>query len=194
MIFIAVITAAFIIVWAIAQAVQAGKNSDLDKLCAEKTDTWYKELDKLYPASICGRPFPDVATTSCGVKVLTAPLCATSNDLQGCSDADKKAVYNNTEPAQVWKDLARYMEREHKCSGFCGRRCSIYLYSDCNNKDMQDQTCDAILYNIIKKNAADVGGVSGAGALTGCFVIFALIMLCCDKNFGEEDGKEKNKA
>lgn len=59
-----ILTAAFIIVWGVAQWVQSKllafnlvdvKTSDVDKACTEAKEEWVKQFQKMYPTSICPR-------------------------------------------------------------------------------------------------------------------------------------------
>jgi len=61
----------------------------------------------------------------------------------------------------------------------------MYLYSDCNIMDFKDKSCDAALFDVIKKNSVTIGAISGVCALVGVFVIMALLCLCYNQEFGK---------
>eukprot|EP01022_Parablepharisma_sp_SALTPOND_P029175 TRINITY_DN72727_c1_g1_i1.p3 TRINITY_DN72727_c1_g1~~TRINITY_DN72727_c1_g1_i1.p3 ORF type:complete len:207 (-),score=16.28 TRINITY_DN72727_c1_g1_i1:101-721(-) len=176
------------------------KKEDMDKMCdKEDPSEWVKEFAKVYPLqSICSS-FPTIKATECSP---LANYCKDSKNLQGCSEADKAVLYPAGVPPQVYIDLAKYLETEHKCTGYCGFKCPHYLYSDCHKKDMEADTCDKVIVDLIKstldtyqcliENAATIGSISGVCALAGCFIIMSLFCLCYHKEFNKQK-KGKNE-
>ncbi len=167
------------------------KQDDVDEMC-KKTDTseWIKKFQNVYPESFCS-PIPSVRVTSC---MPMPQYCGSAKNLQDCAESDKSSIFPSGVPLKAFFDLAKYLETEYKCTGICDRRCSKYLYSDCSRTDMEAETCDRKLIDVIKKNAATIGGISGVCALIGCFLIMSLICLCYNKQFGQNPEAQKVPA
>ena len=188
-----VLTAAFVIVWAVAQAVQSVKQTDIDTMCTSADPSpWVKECAKIYPASLCVKTgqLPSKTATSC---VVGATYCKTNINLQDCAAADKATLYGANTPSTVYTDFAKYLENEFSCTGFCGRFCPVFLYSDCTRTGMKlDKTCDSVIFDLVKQNSVNIGVISGICALAGALVILSLFCVCFHKEFGKTEDEVKD--
>eukprot|EP00826_Nyctotherus_ovalis_P029972 TRINITY_DN2377_c0_g3_i4.p1 TRINITY_DN2377_c0_g3~~TRINITY_DN2377_c0_g3_i4.p1 ORF type:complete len:274 (+),score=60.69 TRINITY_DN2377_c0_g3_i4:125-946(+) len=186
LIFMLIITLAFLVVWVVAQLMQSSRESDVKDICTIGfASAWLGDLQRVYPKTVCGGvDAKKYGVTTCGVSGTSGLLCNDKSSIDQCSKEDKEKIYDESEPPQIYIDLAKYLEEKQECAGICNI-CPHPMYTDCTAHTLLP-TCESKLASIISDNAKIITGVSMAGVVIGLFIIIALFCLCCHKNFSSK--------
>lgn len=156
LVFMLVITLAFLIVWVVAEVLQSNlhnnlidsKENDIKDICDGKYGSnWLENIQRVYPKTICNsEDTPQYTVTQCGIYG-TDHICETKTNINDCSMDEKILIYKNNEPPKIYMDLAKYLEKEQGCAGICNK-CPHPMYSDCNS-DKELPTCEKKLADLI---------------------------------------------
>ncbi|MDR3548938.1 MAG: hypothetical protein P4M11_11865 [Candidatus Pacebacteria bacterium] len=108
-------------------------------------------------------------------------ICRNASNIQSCSEADKKTLFEGKVPEQFWFDLAYLLERDEKCSGFTKRLNVFYFYDrrwgtpedSCGNR--LDAFVDCML-DLDKAGVVNFGRFSTVAVI----IITCLVLLTID--------------